>query len=180
MAATSHGPDPRPLRAERQPESLKMAYQSYQSSYETAFSSMVGKGRIQPPSRSIQGIAEAKIIADWSARRARGERVTQEPPSLSPQDKDNASKPQVMVRLASAVAADKAKEEREASKRTRMTKPAAAPMTPMPAVQQASAAAPVSQQSAPPPQTTASVTPDAPVTAQPAPAKKAWWKIIGN
>ena len=163
-----------------QPESLKMAYQSYQSSYETAFSSMVGKGRIQPPSRSIQGIAEAKIIADWSARRARGERVTQEPPSLSPQDKDNASKPQVMVRLASAVAADKAKEEREASKRTRMTKPAAAPMTPMPAVQQASAAAPVSQQSAPPPQTTASVTPDAPVTAQPAPAKKAWWKIIGN
>lgn len=162
-----------------QPESLKMAYQSYQSSYETAFSSMVGKGRIQPPSRSIQGITEAKIIADWSARRARGERVTQEPPSLSPQDKDNASKPQVMVRLASAVAADKAKEERDASKRTRMTKPVTAPMTTMPAAQ-APAAAPAAQQSTPAPQTTAALTPDAPAAAQPAPAKKAWWKIIGN
>ncbi|WP_204351173.1 hypothetical protein, partial [Serratia marcescens] len=63
----------------------------------------------------------AKIIAEWSARRARGERVTQEPPSLSPQDKDAALKPQVMVRLASAVAADKARDEREAGKRHRMT-----------------------------------------------------------
>jgi murein L,D-transpeptidase YafK len=162
-----------------QPESLKMAYQSYQSSYETAFSSMVGRGRIQPPSRSIQGLTEAKIIADWSARRARGERVTQEPPSLSPQDKDAASKPQVMVRLASAVAADKAKEEREASKRSRMTRmtASAAPMsipttTPAPAVQQPASA----------PQTTAALTSGAPAAAaeQPAPAKKAWWKIIGN
>ena len=92
-----------------QPESLKMAYQSYQTNYETAFSSMVGKGKIQAPARSIQGLSEAKIIAEWSQRRARGERVTQEPPSLSPQDAGGAGKPQVMVRLASAVAADKAK-----------------------------------------------------------------------
>lgn len=152
-----------------QPESLKMAYQSYQTNYETAFSSMVGKGKIQAPARSIQGLSEAKIIAEWSQRRARGERVTQEPPSLSPQDAGSAAKPQVMVRLASAVAADKAKEERETSKRTRMSHP--------PVV----AASPAAQQT-PAPMTTAAITP-APAAAPaeaPAPAKKAWWKIVGN
>ncbi|MEP7452154.1 hypothetical protein [Phyllobacterium sp. SB3] len=133
-----------------QPESLKMAYQSYQTNYETAFSSMVGKGKIQAPARSIQGLTEAKIIAEWSQRRARGERVTQEPPSMSPQDAGATGKPQVMVRLASAVAADKAKEEREASKRSRMHTPAVA-------------ATPAPQQ-----------------TPAPASAKKAWWKIVGN
>lgn len=152
-----------------QPESLKMAYQSYQTNYETAFSSMVGKGKIQAPARSIQGLSEAKVIAEWSQRRARGERVTQEPPSLSPQDANNAGKPQVMVRLASAVAADKAKEEREASKRTRMSH---APVV---------AATPTPQPVAIAPMTTAAITPEAaaPASAEAAP-KKAWWKIIGN
>jgi murein L,D-transpeptidase YafK len=165
-----------------QPESLKMAYQSYQTSYETAFSSMVGKGKIQPPSRSIQGLTEAKIIADWSARRARGERVTQEPPSLSPQDKDAASKPQVMVRLASAVAADKAKEEKDAAKRSRMTKNTVlAKKAPVTLITPAPSAAPVTQAPASAPETTAALTPEGSAPAeQPAPAKKAWWKIIGN
>jgi murein L,D-transpeptidase YafK len=166
-----------------QPESLKMAYQSYQTSYETAFSSMVGKGKIQPPSRSIQGLTEAKIIADWSARRARGERVTQEPPSLSPQDKDAASKPQVMVRLASAVAADKAREEKETAKRSRMTKNTVL-TTPAPVAlaTPAPSAAPMTQAPTSAPETTAALTPatSAPAAVQPAPAKKAWWKIIGN
>lgn len=166
-----------------QPESLKMAYQSYQTSYETAFSSMVGKGKIQPPSRSIQGLTEAKIIADWSARRARGERVTQEPPSLSPQDKDAASKPQIMVRLASAVAADKAREEKEAAKRSRMTKNTVL-TTPAPVAlaTPAPSAAPMTQAPTSAPETTAALTPatSAPAAVQSAPAKKAWWKIIGN
>jgi murein L,D-transpeptidase YafK len=149
-----------------QPESLKMAYQSYQTNYETAFSSMLGKGKIQAPARSIQGLTEAKIIAEWSQRRARGERVTQEPPSLSPQDASAASKPQVMVRLASAVAADKAKQEREPSRRTRISTPAVA-------------AAPAPQQTlAPAPMTTGAIA--APETSAPAPAKKAWWKIGSN
>ncbi|MET3650080.1 murein L,D-transpeptidase family protein [Phyllobacterium ifriqiyense] len=153
-----------------QPESLKMAYQSYQTNYESAFSSMVGKGKIQAPARSIQGLTEAKIIAEWSQRRARGERVTQEPPSLSPQDADAANKPQIMVRLASAVAADKAKEEREASKRSRMHTPAVA-ATPVP--QQTPAPAPMTTAAIAAPETAAPV-------AAPAPAKKAWWKIGGN
>jgi hypothetical protein len=144
---------------------------------------MASKGRIQPPARSIQGIAEAKIIADWSARRARGERVTMDPPSLSPQDKDKASKPQVMVRLASAVAADKAKAQREAAKRTRMSKVsvAAAPMSVA-----ANTAAPAASAPANAPQTTGAINAAPASTPAPveqpaaAPAKKAWWKILGN
>jgi murein L,D-transpeptidase YafK len=164
-----------------QPESLKMAYQSYQTSYDSAFSSVVGKGKIQPPSRTIQGLTEAKLIADWSARRSRGERVTQDPPSMSPQDKDAASKPQIMVRLASAIAADKAKEERAAAKRTRMpTRIASAAPSPVP-VTSAPAAPAVVQQPMTAPQTTGALTagPTAPAEA-PAPAKKAWWTIMGN
>ncbi|MCO4317701.1 murein L,D-transpeptidase [Phyllobacterium sp. 21LDTY02-6] len=161
-----------------QPESLRMAYQSYQSTYESAFSSMAGKGKTQPPSRSIKGLEEARIIADWSARRARGERVTMEPPSLSPQDEGSASKPQVMVRLASAVAADKAKEEKE-GRRTRMSRPAS------------QTAATTATPPGTSPQTTASIAPAQPAQTQaqptqaqptqtPAPAKKAWWKIMGE
>lgn len=171
----------------QQPETLKMAYQSYQTNYEAAFSSMVGKGRIQAPSRSIQGLNEAKIIAEWSARRARGERVTQEPPSLSPQDKDAALKPQVMVRLASAVAADKARDEREAGKRHRMTVAAIPAATTAPASTAnqvaANVVAPVRQTIAPVPAPAAApvqAPQDVTATVAEQSAKKAWWKIIGN
>src|SRR5690606_6922865 len=41
------------------------------------------------PAPSIAGIKEAALVADWSRRRARGERVSREPPTL-----DN---PQVMM-----------------------------------------------------------------------------------
>ena len=162
-----------------QPESLRMAYQSYQSKYESAFSGLAGKGK--PPARSIQGIADAQLIADWSARRSRGERVTMNPPSLSPQDKDADSKPQVMVRLASAVAADKARENAAAAKRTRMSK--VPPVTAAPMTVATAAPAPTAQAApAPSSETTAATTAPAPAAAQPAaaPAKKAWWKILGN
>jgi len=43
----------------------------------------VTTGRKQPPSPSIQGLEEARLVADWSRRRARGEKVTPEPPSLT-------------------------------------------------------------------------------------------------
>jgi len=39
--------------------------------------------RKQAPSASIQGIEEARLVADWSRRRARGEKVSPEPPSLA-------------------------------------------------------------------------------------------------
>lgn len=73
-----------------QPESLQVAYRSYQSNYDSAFSTVLGNGRkTTPPSPTIAGVKEAALVADWSRRRARGERVTREPPSLE--------RPQVMI-----------------------------------------------------------------------------------
>lgn len=68
-----------------QPANLETAYRSYQKTYEAAFSAAVsGQGsRAVTPSPSIAGVKEAALVADWSRRRARGEKVTREPPTLA-------------------------------------------------------------------------------------------------
>ncbi len=68
--------------ATTQPDSLKSAYNDYQSSYDTAFSGAV-KASVPAPKPTIAGIKEASIVSDWSKRRARGERVPIDPPSLN-------------------------------------------------------------------------------------------------
>jgi murein L,D-transpeptidase YafK len=68
--------------AATQPDALKVAYSSYQKSYDTAFSSAL-KASVPPAKPTIAGLKEANIVADWSRRRARGERVPVEPPSLN-------------------------------------------------------------------------------------------------
>jgi hypothetical protein len=65
-----------------QPDSLKMAYGAYQSTYEAAFNSAVNSS-IPAPKPTIAGLKEANIVSDWTRKRARGERVTMEPPSLN-------------------------------------------------------------------------------------------------
>lgn len=65
-----------------QPETLRSAYSSYQSSYDAAFSSAI-KGSTPAPKPTIAGIKEAKVVSEWSHRRARGERVPVDPPSLN-------------------------------------------------------------------------------------------------
>lgn len=55
-----------------------MSYASYEKTYQSAFSASQ-----KAPAPSIQGIAEAKLVSAWSAARARGEKVTREPPSLT-------------------------------------------------------------------------------------------------
>jgi murein L,D-transpeptidase YafK len=68
--------------ATTQPDSLKMAYGAYQSTYEAAFNSAINSS-IPAPRPTIAGLKEANIVSDWTRKRARGERVTMEPPSLS-------------------------------------------------------------------------------------------------
>lgn len=68
--------------ASTQPDSLKVAYSAYQSKYDSAFSSAVNAAN-PAPKPTIAGIKEANLVSDWSKRRARGERVTMEPPSLN-------------------------------------------------------------------------------------------------
>jgi murein L,D-transpeptidase YafK len=65
-----------------QPDTLAMAYRGYKSTYEAAFTAAIGKSSDLTPKPSIAGLKEAKLVADWSRRRARGEKVTREPPSL--------------------------------------------------------------------------------------------------
>jgi len=67
--------------ASTMPDSLKTAYQSYQSTYEAAFASAI-KSSSPAPRPTIAGLKEANIVSDWTKQRARGERVPIEPPSL--------------------------------------------------------------------------------------------------
>lgn len=61
-------------------DAMGVAYQSYQQKYEAAFAAAVGKGA--PPKDSINGIEEANLVKDWTKRRARGERISMDPPAL--------------------------------------------------------------------------------------------------
>ncbi|MER8388842.1 murein L,D-transpeptidase [Mesorhizobium sp. M0166] len=72
-----------PCPATTQPDSLKSAINAYQSTYEAAFNGAI-KASVPAPKPTIAGIKEASIVSDWSKRRARGERVPIEPPSLNP------------------------------------------------------------------------------------------------
>lgn len=63
------------------PDTLATAYQSHQSKETEAFSAALGKAS-PPPKASILGIKEASLVADWSKKRSRGERVPLEPPSM--------------------------------------------------------------------------------------------------
>lgn len=67
-----------------QPGTLSVAYQSYQSNYDATFASALnGSASTSVAAPSIAGMKEATLVADWSRRRARGERVTREPPTLA-------------------------------------------------------------------------------------------------
>lgn len=68
--------------ATSQPGTLSVAYQSYQTSYERAFAAALDGSASTVGAPSIAGMKEATLVAEWSRRRARGERVTREPPTL--------------------------------------------------------------------------------------------------
>ena len=68
--------------ATTQPDSLKSAFNAYQSTYEAAFSGAV-KASVPAPKPTIAGIKEASIVSEWSKKRARGERVPIDPPSFN-------------------------------------------------------------------------------------------------
>lgn len=68
--------------ATTQPDSLRTAFNSYQSTYDAAYSSAI-KASIPAPRPTIAGVKEAALVSEWSKKRARGERVPIEPPSLN-------------------------------------------------------------------------------------------------
>lgn len=78
-----------------QSEAMGTAYVSYQKTYEAAFSAAQGKSNNKSPAPSIAGLTEAKLVSAWSAARARGEKVTREPPSLTPASAEKPNAPDI-------------------------------------------------------------------------------------
>jgi murein L,D-transpeptidase YafK len=68
--------------ASTMPEQLASAYRSHQAKYEAAFSA-ASSASMAPPKDSIGGITEAKLVSEWTKKRARGEKISIEPPAMT-------------------------------------------------------------------------------------------------
>jgi murein L,D-transpeptidase YafK len=64
------------------PPALETAFQSYRASDQAVQGA--DAAAVPAPKPSILGIKEAKIVSEWTHRRARGEHVPIEPPSMQP------------------------------------------------------------------------------------------------
>lgn len=64
------------------PLSAMTEYKSYEAAYQSAFDAAVTRPDLAAPRASINGIAEANVVSDWTKRRARGERIPIDPPSM--------------------------------------------------------------------------------------------------
>jgi len=61
--------------------SLAASFGKDKQQHRSIFGNLLSNNK-KAPSASIKGLEEAQLVADWSKRRARGEKVTAEPPSL--------------------------------------------------------------------------------------------------
>lgn len=145
-----------------QPESIQTAYSNYQNTYDSAFSKALSKSSKTTAAPSIAGVAEAKLVADWSARRARGEKVTRTPPSLTPASHEAPGAPDITP---STIAAPTAIASEQ---------PAAAPVI-IDTNATASVTVPPVPQNNPVPTEIAA---NEPTPAMPEPAKKSWWNKL--
>ncbi|MBB2972500.1 murein L,D-transpeptidase family protein [Mesorhizobium sp. RMAD-H1] len=171
-----------------QPDALRMSYMSYQKTFETAFSTAQKKSSKQAPAPSIAGEAEAKLVAAWSAARARGEKVSREPPSLTPASAEKPNAPDidpVMTAKTAPAAAQPAPQQAIAAAPQQQTP---AEMPPVPAATPVPQPNPVAQAPAgdvaagnPAGETPmASPMPEAVQAADAAAAGKPWWKVFGR
>ncbi|KAB2664809.1 hypothetical protein F9K91_12440 [Brucella tritici] len=158
-----------------------MSYASYEKTYQSAFSASQ-----KAPAPSIQGIAEAKLVSAWSAARARGEKVTREPPSLTASSAEKAGAPDIRPATPAVQPTAIAATPQPAAVPAQPATQTAAVPAPQPNPAAAQAAAPqVSPQVSPQISSMTTASTVAQNVEQPAPVaapepKKPWWKIIGN
>lgn len=136
--------------------SLQTAYSSYQKKYDDAFSSASEK-KAKTPAPTIQGVQEAKLVADWSRKRAAGVKVSREPPSLTPTSSEAPNAPDIAAPTAIA-----AKSPVSVETTASTVKPAPKPVTGQSLAEEEAA------------NTTA------PVVVEPAAEKKSIWKLFGG
>lgn len=65
-------------------DAMQTETKAYEAAYRTAFDQAVKKSDALPPRASIAGLAEANLVADWTKKKTRGERISIEPPSMNP------------------------------------------------------------------------------------------------
>ncbi|WP_312796781.1 murein L,D-transpeptidase family protein [Tianweitania sp.] len=125
-----------------QPESLQTAYQTYTKTYEAAFSTAANGGSKLAPMSSIGGLKEAAIVAEWSKKRSRGERVPMEPPSLNPDGSVTQTERMGRIdspegrKMAALEAEKEAKEKAAAAKKAQAVAAATPPAPTVPAAAQ--------------------------------------------
>jgi murein L,D-transpeptidase YafK len=182
-----------------QPDAVRVSYMSYQKTFEAAFSAAESSSSKKPPAPSIVGPQEAKLVAAWSHARARGEKVSREPPSLSPvltnkpsaPDIAQPTQPVMLAKTAPAPTTEPA--TATASAQTPAAATVAAPATTSAAPQATASATPVPQanpasrtvavtspEGLPGGQTAITPAPDAVQSAEATPEKKPWWKVLGR
>lgn len=113
-----------------QPEALQTAFRSHQRNFQAAFEAAISESNgVKPPAPTIAGLTEARVVADWSRRRARGERVSREPPNMSrPAETAVAAAPAPAPRETPAVAAASASQASQVSTEVGAPVPAANPL----------------------------------------------------
>ncbi|MCB1417545.1 MAG: murein L,D-transpeptidase [Notoacmeibacter sp.] len=156
-----------------QPDSLRMAYDSLKQSHDAAFSAAMSEAPSgKAPFPSIQGAKEAALVAAWSKKRSRGERVPVEPPYIGAASPNKPEVRYIPAPRATAPAAPAASEPAPAAKPQAVLTPA--PANPVAAPAPAPAPVAAAPAEAEPPVPTA-----APQAAAPA-EKKKWWNALGS
>ncbi|WP_250157534.1 L,D-transpeptidase family protein [Tianweitania aestuarii] len=128
--------------ATAQPEALQTAYQTYTKTYQAAFSTAANGGSKLAPMSSIGGLKEAALVAEWSKKRSRGERVPMEPPSLNRDGSVTQTERMGRIdspagrKMAALEAEKEAKEKAAAAEKAQAVAAALPPAAPVPAAAQ--------------------------------------------
>lgn len=172
------------------PPALAAALATSKAEFNKELTASIEKSSYAAPAPTVQGLKEAKLVADWSKRRLKGEKVSREPPTLAGVEAAKAAVPIQKAALQDAIAANATSEpaaDRFAAEPL-ATAPqpdvAAAPVSttakeasevPETIVAEAAPAVPTPNPNAPSMTTPSdSVVPLAPKK------KKPWWKILGE
>jgi murein L,D-transpeptidase YafK len=175
------------------PPALAAALATNKAEFDQQMTATIAKSSYAAPAPTVQGIKEAKLVADWSKRRLKGEKVSREPPSLASVEAAKAAVPVQKAALEQAITANATGAIEPAADRF-----GADPLKPAATV----AAVPVADGSvatttktartetmtadaapavpSPSPNTTSMTAPSDSVVPLPPVKKKPWWKIIGE
>jgi murein L,D-transpeptidase YafK len=88
------------------PPALAAALATSKAEFQKDMTAAIEKSSYAAPAPTVQGIKEAKLVADWSKRRMKGEKVSREPPSLAAIEAAKAAVPVQKAALADAIAAN--------------------------------------------------------------------------